>query len=275
MALPWELAAKRNTIAIREGLRIIRGIVGNDPLKQPNGWTTKELYQQALAVPVSAKFEKEFNAVALPETSSTPRYLKSGALRRSAPSVPNKNHAIQSLGFLKNSILPILSSTFELRLKPVTRTFQRVVDKPAQGAPVKGLALKGVPFRQQILQKTATQTSTEPPPPTKQSPAPWKINPRDTLPKYGNAIGLDVDYSHLSRRRQRTRAAKQLVEAKKAYAIKQVRKALRPSMKDVKAQKTRRGSKELKRIATSQQDTQAKESPLKVAEDIEQPTSSR
>ncbi|KAK1217179.1 hypothetical protein PQX77_020187 [Marasmius sp. AFHP31] len=112
----------QRTIAIREGLRMLRNVFASDASKE--GLTTSELYKLAL----KEKPGKEFLDSMKQEEKGKARVSATGSSTSSGvegkevpPTPPNPKHPLKSMTFLKKEVLPILEGNQEIRLAKSTR----------------------------------------------------------------------------------------------------------------------------------------------------------
>ncbi|KAF9459730.1 hypothetical protein BDZ94DRAFT_1267532 [Collybia nuda] len=186
----------QNKLSLQEGLKIVRKVVATNP--NPAGFTTAELYKLAVKEPALSNFQYEV----LPLRRATDG--KGGKQRIPGPVPPRPDHPIRSMTFLKNAVLPILEGNKELQIVRTTRVpfnpapSQRTGGKRKNKPETTNAASAAAPAPVTTwVWKTVDKSNILPPPVPKMPP---KV--------FGTEVGVEEDWSHLNKRRQRARTGK-------------------------------------------------------------------
>ncbi|KAI3608717.1 hypothetical protein WG66_003872 [Moniliophthora roreri] len=188
--------------AVREGLRMVRGIMASDTSK--DGLTTSQIYQIAVKKRPSPQF-KSLLKQSKDSVVGVNVYGKSGNLKMSPPPPLNPLHPLKSMTFLKREVLPVLEGNKEITLKRVMRVPSIEQETKTQGntKSKKGKTNEAPSPVQVYLWKTVSKPKN----PSATTEVNWGPYAKSFKPQWWE-VGVNEDSGHLNRRRQRARVEK-------------------------------------------------------------------
>ncbi|KAJ7089323.1 hypothetical protein B0H15DRAFT_283013 [Mycena belliarum] len=202
MLYPWMAPAAQNSVALREGLKIVRKVIARDA---KTGLSTAQIFRLAVresppptyGLALESVREKYADVMPDPAVAVT-QYGRAGRRRVPPPGPPNPRHPVRSISFLKHRILPII-----LGERYVQRTREkRVVDQtPAEEA----RAVRG--------KRQEQQSTTPAKPPPELTVYLWKATrpPAHEPPVKVEPVtykGDDYDFSHMKPAKRKARRAR-------------------------------------------------------------------
>jgi hypothetical protein len=241
MSVVQQLAKAATATRVEAGLFIVRKVLSENA----SGLTTQELYRLALKEKPASAFR--------PPVNPAPRHVDPKV--KVPPTPPHLEHPVQSMSFLKRTLLPTLEQKREFRKARITRTIeqhQSTANQPTGKAAKRKATSHTGTIAAAVAAAKAERTSTVDAWVWRPFSGPKRI-PDNAIqwPKrkpFGEAVGMGEDWSHLNKRRQRARTRKvasALVDMK-FHGVKKMimrQRGMRPEMED-KLQSRRASEKE-------------------------------
>ncbi|KIY47318.1 hypothetical protein FISHEDRAFT_59739 [Fistulina hepatica ATCC 64428] len=215
---------------IRHAAHVVQQVICRDAPRRTQGWTTHELYETVITTPIDKRFK--IQKVVKPVLGA--KVLLSHPVVDVTPT----RDLVPSVNFLKRSVMPILRSRFLVKMACVERKdIPAVQTEKAK----KQSTQKRKDANVQVDGKVWVWKYIGQRPPTLPVPALPRL-------RFGHEVGVGEDFSHLSRRRGRSRVAKvsraletmKTLRATRATTAKTKREGIVAGLTEMQAKQERR-----------------------------------